>query len=186
MSSKFYYKSGQWSADFITVVRVRKPSICPTDYTFCFSYRFLFTAIIVPQETVWKAKHVSPNSRPTCSNSCRSFRASSGQFEWATFCHHVVQEEHFGKQPNTPRKLLKVKSRIQSVVSNCHLELYQYVFSQGQFSKWEFNLVISWVEHECKRLFNIFVDTQCHSGERGTVFQDPNISSKMFWSQMKP
>ena len=41
MSSKIYYKSGQWSADFITVVRVHKHSICPTDYTFCFSYRFL-------------------------------------------------------------------------------------------------------------------------------------------------
>ena len=41
LSGKFYYKSGQWSADFITVVRVHKPSSCPTDYTFCFSYRFL-------------------------------------------------------------------------------------------------------------------------------------------------
>ena len=41
LSSKFYYKSGQWSADFITVVRVHKPSSCPTYYTFCFSYRFL-------------------------------------------------------------------------------------------------------------------------------------------------
>ena len=41
LSSKFYYKSGQWSADFITVFRVHKPSSCPTDYTFCFSYRFL-------------------------------------------------------------------------------------------------------------------------------------------------
>ena len=41
LSSKFYYKSGQWSADFITVVRVHKPSSCPTDYTFCFLYRFL-------------------------------------------------------------------------------------------------------------------------------------------------
>ena len=36
LSSKFYYKSGQWSADFITVVRVHKPSSCPTDYAFCF------------------------------------------------------------------------------------------------------------------------------------------------------
>ena len=36
-SSNFYYKSGQWSADFITVVRVHKPSSCPTDYTFCFN-----------------------------------------------------------------------------------------------------------------------------------------------------
>ena len=36
LSSKFYYKSGQWSADFIAVVRVHKPSSCPTDYTFCF------------------------------------------------------------------------------------------------------------------------------------------------------
>ena len=41
LSSKFYYKSGQWSADFITVVRVHKPSSCPTDYIICFSYRFL-------------------------------------------------------------------------------------------------------------------------------------------------
>ena len=41
LSSKFYYKSGQWSADFITVVRVHEPSSCPTDYTFCFSCRFL-------------------------------------------------------------------------------------------------------------------------------------------------
>ena len=41
LSSKFYCKSGQWSADFITVVRVHKPSSCPTDYTFCFSYKFL-------------------------------------------------------------------------------------------------------------------------------------------------
>ena len=41
LSSRFYYKSGQWSADFITVVRVHKPSSCPTDYTFCFKYRFL-------------------------------------------------------------------------------------------------------------------------------------------------
>ena len=37
LSSKFYYKSGQWSADFMTVVRVHKPSSCPTDYTFCFN-----------------------------------------------------------------------------------------------------------------------------------------------------
>ena len=36
LCSKFYYKSGQWSADFITVVRVHKPSSCPTDYIFCF------------------------------------------------------------------------------------------------------------------------------------------------------
>ena len=35
-SSKLYYKSGQRSADFVTVVRVHKPSSCPTDYTFCF------------------------------------------------------------------------------------------------------------------------------------------------------
>ena len=41
LSSKFYYKPGQWSADFITVVRVHEPSSCPTDYTFSFSYRFL-------------------------------------------------------------------------------------------------------------------------------------------------
>ena len=41
LSSKFDYKSGQWSADFTTVVRVHKPSSCPTDYTFCFEYRFL-------------------------------------------------------------------------------------------------------------------------------------------------
>ena len=33
---KFYYKSGQWSTDLITVVRVHKPSSCPTDYTVCF------------------------------------------------------------------------------------------------------------------------------------------------------
>ena len=36
LSSKFHYKSGQWSADFITVVRVHEPSSCTTDYTFCF------------------------------------------------------------------------------------------------------------------------------------------------------
>ena len=41
LSSEFYYKSGQWSADFIAAVRVHKPSSCPTDYTFCFSCRFL-------------------------------------------------------------------------------------------------------------------------------------------------
>ena len=45
MSGKFYYK-GQWSADFITVVRVHKPSSCPTDYTFCFSYRFLTVSYV--------------------------------------------------------------------------------------------------------------------------------------------
>ena len=39
LSRKSYYKSGQWSADFITVVRVHNPSSCHTDYTFCFSYR---------------------------------------------------------------------------------------------------------------------------------------------------
>ena len=47
-SSKFYYKSDQGSADFITVVRVHKPSSCPTDYTFCFhtgSYNYLFCLI---------------------------------------------------------------------------------------------------------------------------------------------
>ena len=47
LSSKFYYKSGQWSADVITVVRVHEPSSCPTDYTFCFhtgSYYFYFKA----------------------------------------------------------------------------------------------------------------------------------------------
>ena len=49
LSSRFYYKLGQWWANFITLVRVHKPSSCPTDYTFCFhtgsyipfSYRFL-------------------------------------------------------------------------------------------------------------------------------------------------
>ena len=46
LSSKFYYKSGQCSAAFITVVRVHKPSSCPTDYTFCFSYRFLGLGIV--------------------------------------------------------------------------------------------------------------------------------------------
>ena len=47
LSSKFYYKSGQWLADFIIVVRVHKPSSCPTDYTFYFSYRFLGSSFTV-------------------------------------------------------------------------------------------------------------------------------------------
>ena len=34
LSSKSYYKSGQWSAVFITLIRVHKPSSCPTDYIF--------------------------------------------------------------------------------------------------------------------------------------------------------
>ena len=45
MSVQQDYKSGQWSADFITVVQVHKRSSCPTDYTFCFhrgSYIKLF------------------------------------------------------------------------------------------------------------------------------------------------
>ena len=55
LSSKFDYKSGQWSADFITVVRVHKPSSCPTDYTFCFSYRFLprETCIVYEWMSLW-------------------------------------------------------------------------------------------------------------------------------------
>ena len=44
LSGKFYYKSGQRSADFITIAWVHKPSSCPTDYTFCFSYRFLLSS----------------------------------------------------------------------------------------------------------------------------------------------
>ena len=74
----------------MTVVRVHKPSSCPTDCTFCFSYRFLI--YIIKRYDIYSWKNVDLYVCPASSWGLRASDSLSGGREFESRSLHLEPE----------------------------------------------------------------------------------------------